>query len=219
MLPSRGPPQFCRHKQTGVVRHVLHRSQAAVADIHPLPDPHCRQHQGTQPEQLVGHPQLGFVQTGPSGLRVRNTSLIRQRSRYSLPAEQGSEAWPGDRPVSQTRAMSALEVLANTSVAFVISLAGSFVFNPLVGIQATPRQNVGVTVLFTILSLMRGYAIRRFFARMSRDHRIWNKLAAVDGSYWIRPTARRLVSIMVDANTKAEIYSAASLASLLISAS
>ncbi|MEN3238566.1 hypothetical protein PUR29_34570 [Methylobacterium ajmalii] len=68
--------------------------------------------------------------------------------------------------MSQSRTMSALEVLANTSIAFVISLAGSFVFNPLVGIKATPMQNVGVTVLFTILSLIRGYAIRRFFAKM-----------------------------------------------------
>lgn len=63
----------------------------------------------------------------------------------------------------QTKKQSFLESLTNTAVGFIISLASTFVIFPLVGYESTPFKNLVVTVFFTVISIIRGYVIRRWF--------------------------------------------------------
>ena len=65
----------------------------------------------------------------------------------------------------QTRLHSALEAVANTAIGFVISLVATATVLPLAGVQTSLRQNVGITAAFTVISIVRGYLIRRWFNR------------------------------------------------------
>ena len=68
--------------------------------------------------------------------------------------------------MEQSRLMSVCETLVSTAVGFVVStLAWRFVVCPVWHIPYSAGQNYGITAFFTVLSLARGYTIRRFFAR------------------------------------------------------
>jgi hypothetical protein len=59
--------------------------------------------------------------------------------------------------------MSAFEAVFSTAAGFGISLAAAPVVYPLFGHSFTMAQNVGITIVFTFISLARGYAVRRVF--------------------------------------------------------
>ena len=65
----------------------------------------------------------------------------------------------------QTRAVSLVEVCLNVALGFCISLA----FWPWIadryGIDYSVVRHIGITIEFTVLSVARGYIVRRFFAR------------------------------------------------------
>lgn len=63
----------------------------------------------------------------------------------------------------QTKKHSFYEAFTNTAVGFVISLTATFAVFPLVGMHATVKQNILVTLCFTVISIVRGYVIRRYF--------------------------------------------------------
>lgn len=65
----------------------------------------------------------------------------------------------------QPRLHSLFESFANIGVGLVVSLLGQLIIFPLVGIEASIAQNLGVAGLFTILSVARHYVIRRLFNR------------------------------------------------------
>ena len=65
----------------------------------------------------------------------------------------------------QTKKQSLFEAITNTAVGFIISLIASFIIFPMVGIHTTPLQNLGVTIFYTIISIIRSYVIRRWFNR------------------------------------------------------
>jgi predicted membrane protein len=65
--------------------------------------------------------------------------------------------------MKQTKKQSLLESATNTAVGFVISLIATFIIFPLVGFESSFSKNLIVTAFFTIVSLARGYFIRRFF--------------------------------------------------------
>jgi len=67
--------------------------------------------------------------------------------------------------VKQPKLHSLVESFANIAVGFVVSLLGQLFIFPAVGIQANLTQNLGVAVLFTILSAARHYTLRRIFTR------------------------------------------------------
>jgi hypothetical protein len=47
-----------------------------------------------------------------------------------------------------------------------VAYLGNLVFLPLVGLQITAGQNLTLTFLFTCLSLLRSYSVRRLFNRL-----------------------------------------------------
>lgn len=65
--------------------------------------------------------------------------------------------------MKQTKKQSFVESLTNTAVGFVISLGSTFVIFPLVGYASTFSKNLIVTLFFTVVSILRGYVIRRYF--------------------------------------------------------
>ena len=78
----------------------------------------------------------------------------------------------------QTKTQSFIETIINTAIGFVISLLSTFIIFPLVGIEVKPVVNLEVTLYFTIISILRGYIIRRFFNK--------TKLAqGIKQDYWL----------------------------------
>ncbi len=63
----------------------------------------------------------------------------------------------------QSRRMSMIETVAGVAIGFVVSVLAALVVYPLFGHGFTLSQNVGITVIFTVLSVVRGYLVRRFF--------------------------------------------------------
>lgn len=63
----------------------------------------------------------------------------------------------------QTKKQSFKESLVNTFVGFFISYLSCFLIFPLVGFESGGGKNLLITLYFTIVSILRGYFIRRFF--------------------------------------------------------
>jgi membrane protease YdiL (CAAX protease family) len=70
--------------------------------------------------------------------------------------------------MTQTRKQSAIETVAGVAIGFVVSLVASVLVFPLFGHAFTLGQNVGITIIFTVLSVARGYVVRRLFNRWGR---------------------------------------------------
>jgi hypothetical protein len=68
--------------------------------------------------------------------------------------------------MSQTRAMSALEALSNVALGWLVAFVTQLVAFPAVGLQAQPWQHLALSTVFTAVSLVRGYALRRLFVRL-----------------------------------------------------
>ena len=65
--------------------------------------------------------------------------------------------------MSQTHRMSIVETVTSTAIGFGISYVTSLTVLPLFGFPVTHGQNFAITVIFTVISLARGYGIRRLF--------------------------------------------------------
>ena len=75
--------------------------------------------------------------------------------------------------MSQTRLGSLVEQLLNIGSGFVIScLLWEFVVKPLWHIQTDFAENLQITALFTVVSIVRGYAWRRLFVRAGKPGRL-----------------------------------------------
>lgn len=64
----------------------------------------------------------------------------------------------------QNRLTSFIEANVNTFVGFIGSiLVWEFVVKPLYGFQTSFIENFGITCIFTVWSIVRGYYVRRYF--------------------------------------------------------
>ena len=64
---------------------------------------------------------------------------------------------------SQTRSMSLIESVANTGAGFALSLLIQISLFYLMSIETTTTQNLLMSGVFTVASLVRGYLMRRLF--------------------------------------------------------
>lgn len=71
--------------------------------------------------------------------------------------------------MSQSRLQSLVETSASTAVGFGISWAATLVVLPLFGHQPSVADGFGITVFFTVISLVRGYALRRLFNHLHKE--------------------------------------------------
>lgn len=67
--------------------------------------------------------------------------------------------------MSQSRCASALECVINVLVGYVIALAAQMVIFPIFGIYVSHAEHAAIGAMFTIVSLVRSYALRRLFNR------------------------------------------------------
>ena len=68
--------------------------------------------------------------------------------------------------MEQTRLTSLVESCCNVGSGFVVSLlVWQFAVAPLFGYAVTFSTNIALTGIFTVVSVVRGYLWRRFFAR------------------------------------------------------
>jgi hypothetical protein len=63
----------------------------------------------------------------------------------------------------QTKKQSFIESASNTAVGFLVSYASTFLIFPLMGFNSSGTQNLIITIYFTLVSILRGYVIRRYF--------------------------------------------------------
>lgn len=68
--------------------------------------------------------------------------------------------------MTQSRRHSLVETIAGTAIGFVVSVLLSMVVYPAFGHSFTLTQNAGITVIFTVASIARGYLVRRIFNRL-----------------------------------------------------
>ena len=69
--------------------------------------------------------------------------------------------------MTQSKRNSMIESLSNTAVGFAVSMCASLIIFPVFGHAFTVSQNIGITLIFTVLSIVRGYVVRRVFNRWS----------------------------------------------------
>lgn len=65
--------------------------------------------------------------------------------------------------MSQSKFWSAVETCANTAVGYVVAIASQLAIFPLFGIHIPFHDNLLMGAYFTVISLIRGYIIRRYF--------------------------------------------------------
>ena len=63
----------------------------------------------------------------------------------------------------QSKRSSFIETLSQTLIGYFINLGVQFIVYPLYGAVFTVMQNVQLGLIFLVVSLLRGYAIRRYY--------------------------------------------------------
>jgi len=64
---------------------------------------------------------------------------------------------------TQTRLASLIEATANTAIGFAVSMALGAIVYPLFGHRFDAAELTGITAVFTVASIARGYVVRRWF--------------------------------------------------------
>jgi hypothetical protein len=64
---------------------------------------------------------------------------------------------------TQSRRASLVEATTNTVVGYALAVVTQIVVFPVFGIEADLSAHLGIGVAFVAVSLVRGYALRRFF--------------------------------------------------------
>ena len=99
----------------------------------------------------------------------------------------------GRYTMSQTRRQSLLESIMNVVVGFTINLILNFTFfPPLFGWHISLKQNIALGVIYTAISILRSYTLRRFYNRLHGQPQV---VPADDVHWeWVRePFNRRLL--------------------------
>jgi len=63
----------------------------------------------------------------------------------------------------QSKRYSLIEAVSNTIVGFLVSILVQLIVYPVMDIPVSLSQNIVITFIFTVVSILRGYALRRFF--------------------------------------------------------
>lgn len=66
----------------------------------------------------------------------------------------------------QSKRMSFIESLTNVSVGYIFAVASQLIIFPLFGIYLPLADNLIMGLYFTVLSIIRSYALRRVFNRI-----------------------------------------------------
>ena len=74
--------------------------------------------------------------------------------------------------MKQSRLMSMVEAITNVIVGYGVAVVTQILVFPIFGLQTTLGQNLAMGGIFTIVSLLRSFALRRFFEsfRVAEPH-------------------------------------------------
>lgn len=72
----------------------------------------------------------------------------------------------GIAKTGQSRKTSLIEVCFNTAIGFVVAYAANAVVMPAFGHHVSATENFWITAIFTVISIARGYCVRRLFEAM-----------------------------------------------------
>lgn len=78
--------------------------------------------------------------------------------------------------MNQSRLGSLVEACFGTAIGFFVSMVLAIIVYPIFGHAFTLTQNIGITAIFTIASVIRTYVVRRWFN--SKIHNAAQKFAA-----------------------------------------
>ena len=67
--------------------------------------------------------------------------------------------------MAQTKIQSFVEALSNVAIGFSIALLTQIIVFPFFGIDIPLSKNIGITAVFTVVSIVRSYVVRRWFNR------------------------------------------------------
>jgi hypothetical protein len=70
----------------------------------------------------------------------------------------------------QTKTGSLVETLASTVIGFGVALASQVTIFPWFGVHLPLTSNIYITCWFTLISVARGYFVRRLFNRIKKYH-------------------------------------------------
>lgn len=70
--------------------------------------------------------------------------------------------------MTQSRRMSLIETVISIAIGFVVSVIITALILPAYGHAVTLGDNIQITAIFTVASIVRGYCVRRFFVNISR---------------------------------------------------
>ena len=65
--------------------------------------------------------------------------------------------------MTQTKLASATEAACNVAVGYAVAMLTQALVFPLFGFYASTAQHAGIALIFTLVSLVRSYALRRLF--------------------------------------------------------
>lgn len=66
----------------------------------------------------------------------------------------------------QTKKLSLIESITNTVIGLITSFIIQLIIYPILDIPVTLSQNIIITFVFFIASILRGYIIRRYFTKL-----------------------------------------------------
>lgn len=69
----------------------------------------------------------------------------------------------------QSRRMSIIEAITNVAVGYALAVATQMLVFPWFGLHASFGDSLALGLVFTGISLIRGYALRRLFTRLGRN--------------------------------------------------
>lgn len=72
----------------------------------------------------------------------------------------------------QKKSHSFAESIINVVVGFAINLAANLIVFPWFGIKITVAKSIGIGLVFTVISVVRSYCLRRWFNRMMVKERV-----------------------------------------------
>lgn len=72
--------------------------------------------------------------------------------------------------MTQSRRQSAIESAANVAIGYGVAVASQIAILPLFGVHLPLADNMAIGGYFTVISLVRNYAVRRLFNRLHAWH-------------------------------------------------
>lgn len=66
----------------------------------------------------------------------------------------------------QSKKMSLLETCVSTAIGYAVAILAQVLVFPLFGLTVSLSQNLAIGAIFTVVSIARGYCVRRLFNRI-----------------------------------------------------